>query len=345
MNIDLEELKAKLANMDKEKVTIAFFGQPGSGKSSTINAICGSAVAQVGISTNTTKAARLIEYGDLVFVDLPGYGTEAFPQKEFFAQFNPLQYDLFVCVFAEKLHQADSEFFTLLQKVHKPCIFVRNKIDEIYDEEKTLEESQAIIQQDVARQLGTEDFTLVFISARADKKIGIAQLNDAIMAKMDEARREQYILEAEARTEEQLERKKHAALRYVKRSATYAAFNGLNPVLGVDATIDLIILFQLYGNIRGAFAITEELVRDSSLGMSRKSLIFKGMSKEGIKLIVKELGKRFAAKTILKYVPVVGQATAAYLGHSLVEKAGREYVEACYAVAREKLLEDLAAKR
>lgn len=345
MNIDLDELKTKLADIDKEKVTIAFFGQPGSGKSSTINAICGQQVTEVGVRTNTTKVARLIEYGDLVFVDLPGYGTADFPQEEFLHKFNPLQYDLFVCVFAGKLHKADTEFFQMLQEVHKPCIFVRNKVDEIYEEGMTLAESEEVIRQDVIKQLGTKRFTLVFVAAREDMKQGIAELNDAIMEKMSAARREQYILEAEAKTEEQLEKKKKAALRYVKRSSTYAAFNGLNPMLGVDATIDVIILFQLYSNIRASFGITEDTINESKQGMSSKSLIMKGMSKEGIKLIFKSLGKRFTAKTVLKYVPVLGQATAAYLGHSMVEKAGKEYVEACYAVAREKLLHELEAKR
>ncbi len=345
MNVDLDELREKLAYVDKEKVTIVFFGQPGSGKSSTINAICGMQVAEVGVSTDTTVGVKVIEHGDLLFVDLPGYGTDKFPKDEFFAKFNPLQYDLFICVFADKLHKADTEFFQILRNLHKPCIFVRNKTDEIYDEDKTLEQSEDDIRKDVIQQVGTTDFTLLFISARDDMKLGIAALNDAIMDKMDAARREKYILEAEARTEEQLNKKKEAALRYVKRSSTYAAFNGLNPALGVDAAIDIAILYQLYSNIRAAFAITEETIKQSRSGISKTSLIAKGMSKEGIKLIFKSLGKKFAAKSVLKYVPVLGQATAAFLGHSMVEKAGHEYVDACYAVAKEKLLQELNAKR
>jgi len=345
MNVDLDALREKLQYIDKEKVTIVFFGQPGSGKSSTINAICGQQVADVGVSTDTTTSAKVVEHGDLLFVDLPGYGTDKFPKEEFFAKFSPLQYDLFICVFADKLHKVDTEFFQILRHLQKPCIFVRNKTDEIYEEDKTLEQSKEEIRQDVIRQVGTTDFTLLFISAREDMKQGIDELNDAIMTKMDAARREKYILEAEARTEEQLNKKREAALHYVKKSAAYAAFNGLNPVLGVDATIDIVILFQLYSNIRAAFAITDETLKQSTSGVSKTALIVKGMSKAGIKLICKSLGKKFADKTVLKYVPVLGQAGAAYLGHSMVEKAGREYVDACYGVAKEKLLQELHAKR
>ena len=77
----------------------------------------------------------------------------------------------------------------------------------------------------------TRDIDLVFVSARRDRPVGIDVLNDVIMSKMNEARREKYILTAEARTKEQLEAKKAAAMTFVKRSATYSAYNGLNPIM------------------------------------------------------------------------------------------------------------------
>ena len=40
------------------------------------------------------------------------------------------------------------------------------------------------------------------------------------------------------------------------------------------------------------------------------------------------------ARTFLKVVPVVGQATAALIGYKLVNKTGRDYVNACYELAR-----------
>ena len=88
------------------------------------------------------------------------------------------------------------------------------KIDLIYEEGRTLEECEAIIRRDVETQLGARDIDLVFVSARRDRPVGIDVLNDVIMSKMNEARREKYILTAEARTKEQLEAKKAAAMTF-----------------------------------------------------------------------------------------------------------------------------------
>ena len=338
------ELKEKIEKVAQEKVKIAFFGQPGSGKSSTINAICGRHVAQVGITTDTTVEVQIIEQGEVIFIDLPGYGTSKFPPNEFFEKFNPLQYDLFVCVFAGKLKAADTNFFQELTQSGKPCIFVRNKTDEIYDDDKTLAQSQEIIRQDVAKQLAIAEFTLLFISARGDKLQGIGALNKCISSKMQEARREKYLLAAKAQTTEHLKQKKALAMKLVSRSAKFAALNGLNPILGVDMAIDITILYNMYEEIRQVFDIGEKEVEKSLLTTNLKNFLLKGMSKEGISMILKAASKKLAAKVVLKYIPLAGQAAAAYIGHKIVEKAGRDYVNACYQVAEEGLLEDVKAR-
>ena len=52
-------------------------------------------------------------------------------------------------------------------------------------------------------------------------------------------------------------------MTFVKRSATYSAYNGLNPIIAVDAAVDFMILYQLYNNIRETFGITEEIIASS----------------------------------------------------------------------------------
>ena len=322
----------------EQKVRICLFGQPGAGKSSLINELIGEKKAKVGTGTDTTKEAQVIESGSVVYVDLPGYDTARFPKKGYFSHFDPLQYDLFLCVFSDKLRAADTRLFCMLEALKKPCIFVRSKIDLIYEEGRTLEECEAVIRRDVETQLGTRDIDLVFVSARRDRPVGIDVLNDVIMSKMNEARREKYILTAEARTKEQLEAKKAAAMTFVKRSATYSAYNGLNPIIAVDAAVDFMILYQLYNNIRETFGITEEIIASSKKVSDKdKRLVLGGMSREGINLILKNAGRQL--------VPVVGQATAALIGYKLVNKTGRDYVNACYELARERLLSALDARR
>ena len=90
-----------------------------------------------------------------------------------------------------------------------------------------------------------------------------------------------YILTAEARTKEQLEAKKAAAMTFVKRSATYSAYNGLNPIIAVDAAVDFMILYQLYNNIRETFGITEEIIASSKKVSDKdKRLVLGGMSRK-----------------------------------------------------------------
>ena len=102
----------------------------------------------------------------------------------------------------------------------------------------------------------------------------------------------------------------------------------------------------MYGCIREAFGITPEVVHSSrKVSLGHKAMILGGMSKEGIKVIIKTLGRKFAARSFLKAVPVVGQAASAFLGYQLVRQAGQAYIDACYDLARERLLEELDARR
>ena len=98
---DSEKLKQEIDQEEKDLLKIALFGQPGSGKSSLINAIVGKDVAKASQRTDaTTDIAEVCAYHGLIFVDLPGYGTAKFPENEFLAKFNIQKFDLFLCVFS-----------------------------------------------------------------------------------------------------------------------------------------------------------------------------------------------------------------------------------------------------
>lgn len=335
-----EYIKSKY-NVSTDKIKIAIFGQPGAGKSSLINALCGEPLAKTGSGTDTTQEAQVIERGDVLFVDLPGYGTSRFPAHAFCQSFNPLQYDLFICVFANKFHQADTDFFTQLVQVGKPCIFVCNKVDLIYEEGKTLAQCQAAITADLRRQVGKAAITPLFVACRSDKLEGIAAVDEAIVSQMDAARQEKYRLAAKSYTKEQLDIKSQICHDLIARSSKLAAANGFNPLLGLDVTLDLAILTTLYKSIRMAYGINEAKVKNSLVKVETKNYLLKGMSKEGINFILKTATKHLAQKTVFKFVPVVGQAAAGFIGYNMIKKAGEDYRAACYQVAQEELYKEL----
>ncbi len=334
-----EEIRRQYG-VDKKKINIVIFGQPGAGKSSLINALCGEVKAQTSNRTDTTVEAQIIEQGKVVFIDLPGYGTSRFPKETYFEIFNPLQYDLFICVFEGKLHEADTEFFRLIQQEKKPCIFVRSKADLIYNEGLTREESYAQIKKDLEAQMGAQ-LPLVFISTRKGKIQGLEELNNLITDNMDAAREEKYRMAVRSYTAAELGKKKDACLTYVGRYAKVAAANGFNPLLGIDIAVDVAILYTMYGTIRWAFGISNKEIENSSTKPQTKNLILKGMTKQGILYILKNAMLRIAAKTALKVVPILGNAASAYLGHYIIKKAGEHYVEACYQVGQELLYQEL----
>src|SRR4051812_13544174 len=92
------ELAAEIARNAHEavnaEVRVAFFGQPGSGKSSLINAITGQKLAQVGVETDVTRTMKRYEWNGLVLCDLPGYGTTRFPAETFMNDFDVLSFDI-----------------------------------------------------------------------------------------------------------------------------------------------------------------------------------------------------------------------------------------------------------
>lgn len=338
-----QELWQKLYDLDQEKIKIVLFGQPGAGKSSTINAICGKKIAATGNKTDTTIDMQIIEHNDLIFIDLPGYGTEKFPAEEFFSKFKPLQYDLFLCLFSGKLHDADTVFFKKVYALGKPCIFVRNKTDEIYDDEKTLEESKEEIRLDTSEKLGLskDEMDLIFISARSDLLDGIDKLNVIIESKMDVARKEKYIMAIKSYSEKQLLIKKRVCEGYVKKSSYVAIANNFNPIFGVDIAVDLGVLFKMFLDIRSSFQITEKSIEESSISEKDKEYLKSGLTKEGIKMFLKSLGVRYAIKSTLKYVPILGQVVGIPLSYKIVKDAGDRYLEICYKLARDILKENL----
>ena len=119
MSIEKEAIKIKeiLEQDQANKIKVALFGQPGSGKSSLINKLLNEDVVKVSPSTDVTIEATLVDHPNICLVDLPGYGTTRFPKNDYFSKFNIQDFDLYLCVFSGPFHDADTKFFRELKRM------------------------------------------------------------------------------------------------------------------------------------------------------------------------------------------------------------------------------------
>ena len=336
-------IREKLKKDDSIKVSIALFGQPGSGKSSLINKIIGKKVAKEGVVTDTTTEQAMYEHNGLQFVDLPGYDTKRFPRETFFRNFNIESFDLFLCIFSGKLHDADCQFFNELDKIGKVCIFVRNKHDELWQEGKTTEELEKEIENDLYKQINKKA-KLIFTSCR--KSTGFDELNKEIGINLDPAKHERWYSGAKAYSQEFLARKKEASAVYVHLSAASSAANGFNPILGLDMAIDVGIIQALFLKIRDNYGLDfEKLALIKASGLTALTPVINNIiqyaSKEGILALFKEFASRQVAKQVAKVIPFVGPIIAGTISYGVTVLVGNNYVDECHQVASEILEREL----
>ena len=321
------------------KIKICMFGQPGAGKSSLINELAGQRVARVSQATDTTREAQIVECPDVIYVDLPGYDTSLFPENAYFSTFNPLQYDLFLCVFAGKLHQADVDFFGKIARTGRVCLFVRNKCDGLYDPSCSREELEAKIRRDLHHQVGPRE-TLVFTSCRRNRPAGergIPELERAMGALLPEAQRDRFFRHAKAYTEEALQVKRRAAERSLKKFMMLAAANGLNPVIGMDAALDSQILKSLYRAVREAFGLSEKEVLPQGPASQAVKKLAEGVTGERVTKGITWLLRKKATGKTAKVIPVIGGAAVMGFNAASLYYLGQKYIDDCYTYALERL--------
>ncbi|MCR5559615.1 MAG: 50S ribosome-binding GTPase [Schwartzia sp.] len=335
-----------------EEMRIALIGQPGAGKSSLINRIMGKKIFETGVHTDTTVEADEAKLDKLYIVDLPGYGTSRFPFDEWVEKFQPQNYDLYIFVFAGKLHDSDTRMFQSLKiwadkhaGHRQPLFIVRNFVDSLWDEEKTLDELKAEVVADVCGKMG--ETVPVYFTSCARNPEGIDELKEAIKnADIPGAKKSKFLRNFRATTLKDLEDKRRDALVNVKNYAIAGALNGLNPVPGLDISVDVGVMWKMLSDVRESFGIdseTESKLQKYKIIVPAARNVFALMAKESVKNFLEKEAVNFLGKNFSKYVPFVGQATAACVGYAMTVELGKRYVEDCYQLAlriMEKILEN-----
>lgn len=136
-----------------------------------------------------------------------------------------------------------------------------------------------------------------------------------------------------------------------KRAAASGAV-ALVPIPGTDIAADIGMLMELLPSINQRFGLSKEQVdqldeRTKILVMqiakaAGAQLVGQVITKQLIMEIVKKVAGRFAAKQVVKYIPIAGQITAAAIAFAAMKYVGNSHVDQCYEVVK-KVLENQQA--
>ena len=333
----LEKCKADLDNFKNAKVKCGIIGRSGTGKSSLINAIVGQEVSAVGEIETTLKISEPIEYKGLLFYDLPGSSTVNFPIDSYVETMNIKNFDCVILVTSDRFFEDDLYIISEITKLNIPVFPVRTKLD--FSIERALKrgisetETYNSIYDDLRNNLDGFNIKGIYLtSADYPTKYDLNKLLDDISNSLNTIKRERFIADVNVISHNLLKEKRDLSTKLISRYAALSAANGLNPIPGLDVSVDLGLIYKMSTDIQEIYGLKKEQIHYSSslLSDNKSKLIVakavqfasKYIGKEAILLLLKKAGMSFAGKEISKWIPFVGQAIAAGLGYKLTSSIG-----------------------
>lgn len=140
--------------------------------------------------------------------------------------------------------------------------------------------------------------------------------------------------------------------KMVTQRSMISAGAAVVPIPGADLVADVGLLTKLLPAISERFGLSEEQVRRMEPGHAQQVLVLASslgnnfigriVTKRLVVAVLRRMGVRVAAKSVARYVPLIGSAVAATVSFGAMKLAGNAHIEDCYRTAR-ALLEAPAA--
>lgn len=334
----IEVIHSKLEDEFKQELKIGLFGAPGVGKSTLMNKLAGSQIADAGIKPGIEVTQyKWGENDSITFYDLPGFDglPEEHTPETYWENYKISELDLLICMFDTKLRKNDEVFFfeKALQEGLK-VIFVRSKSDSIYDPEIEDEELRKQIKQEYIDNIFGSYHKLLFVSSKTNE--GIDKLQDEITKNLDLYMREKYFRNAKGFSDSFLTEKKKASIKTVLFHSTASAVTNLNVVSSI--ALDIPNTLKMVDNIAKNFNLSQrrlELLKKEKESLAQNYQLVINLvtrvSTEAIKqFLVKRLSEEAMKKTT-SFIPFVG----AGVGFSATYYFGMRTLDDCFNLAKE----------
>ena len=145
----------------------------------------------------------------------------------------------------------------------------------------------------------------------------------------------------------EIERIAQKCRREVARRALISAGASVVPLPGLDLAVDIGVLTTLLDDVSRAFGLTPAQIE--ALAPQRQFTVYRAINtlgatavgrlvtREVVALLARSVARRIAARTVLRYVPLAGQAIAATLSYAALKTLGDRHVADCVRVAKAAL--------
>ena len=133
--------------------------------------------------------------------------------------------------------------------------------------------------------------------------------------------------------------------RHVARQALLSAGATFVSIPGVDMLVDISVMIKMLDRINQEFGLTPEQI--DKLPSQERLMVYEAINWVGTVLagkivssqmavtLLKSVGVKVSSKQVARWVPLVGQATAAALGYAALRYLGQAHIKDCERVARE----------
>ena len=146
------------------------------------------------------------------------------------------------------------------------------------------------------------------------------------------------------KNEEETAQRREKAKAVVKKKSLLSSGMSVVPIPGLDFGVDIKLMKDIIEDINKIYGLDQKQVNSlgedvkerilSAAAIQGSSMIGEKVTSGALKLIIRDVAKRTAAKQT-KWFPIVGQAVSASISYYFMNKLGQDHIEKCEKVLRD----------